>query len=449
MTTTSFASFGGNRQQPSSLPVHYVVLGHYNGKKYRPLTPATQIYRTLKTQRIRRTLNLSPIEIQLIKDEATQLLRQQLGRNDCPQVVFCVDVRKAAGAARNYLHQPVLSGDGWIDLDGDRVELLEDINNEFLKKDVDTKRRCAKNPSCRGPLFKTPSKRRVSLGASSNASTLTTAATSVTGMSDDLSGSSGSLRLRLHRFQLQSTSTMAEESEQLCVQWIGEGPSLEDIKRKTQLVTAFKACLQHYRTILPPLTGCRIPEILSMHDNLLVQVTNQLGNSMLDWYERYPSSCLPGEENPWVTPQDLGPTGTSTVAARPPRSPSDTGIETMSFDEDFDDVMKAFLNSSEFEADELMADATQNLRQCSLGRSRSPDKKKRKKRGSKKRVPLEDALPGLDSSSGHMSIGRMSISTFSATTASNSQASGATIQRRGSFQSFPSNGPRGSSVRSS
>ena len=48
-----------------------------------------------------------------------------------------------------------------------------------------------------------------------------------------------------------------------------------------------------------PFHNSQVPGLQEMNEEILVHVTNTLGNSMVEWYGKHPSTCMPGEMNAW------------------------------------------------------------------------------------------------------------------------------------------------------
>lgn len=333
------------RQQPLPLlhAIHYVVLGRYNGKKTRPLTPATRIYRSVR-KGIRRTKNLSGKEIQHIQEETTRLLREDKGAPDLPEVVFCVDVQKAGERYQHLEFLPCL-----VDYDGEEVFLVQDVDHVFLKLDVDSKRHTDSIASKPRAKVKTMAPIKTA-SIVSTASTVTTSASTVV---------SDAATQDATRFGLQGGTDLEEEMDMVCVRWIGEGPGVEAMKRKMELVEAYKEYFHYYETLLNhhnPWANSHVPQLRSVNDSLLAHFANQVGSSMVEWYEKYPDSCLKGEDNVWVTAEDLhGP-----VAAEQESHVTPMDRSTGTHDQ-------GLWGNSPSDEDEHIMNATICLSECSLG----------------------------------------------------------------------------------
>ncbi|CAB9526908.1 expressed unknown protein [Seminavis robusta] len=142
---------------------------------------------------------------------------------------------------------------------------------------------------------------------------------------------------QLFQLEIGAIVDIEAEVDQICCRWICAGPELEVIKRKTTLVEAFVSHVLEYQHVLcgngSPLLNSPAVELQQLNETLLVQAVNVLGNSMVEWFHKFPSSCLPGEENAWLEqfqqqPQQFASGGPHT------RVESDGCLTTMQIDSD-------------------------------------------------------------------------------------------------------------------
>ena len=292
----------------------HVVLGRYNhGKKIKALTHAVESYKTVRRQ-IRRTKNLTRPEIFKIKFQTTTLLQQELAFSQPPRISFWVDVDKARAAGK--LEELMAAHPQCRvtkDFDGEEVVFVQDRNDFFLQADIDTKRRKPtagfkdeEEKGRKGKCFREIQHNgSIVRKQSTGASVVSTCSTAPTLSTLGFSTASEQTMLNAQRFRLAVSSTvpLEVEIESACCNWIGEAPkSLEVIKRKTRLVEIFKAYVSYYQTFLMgrnPFRNSPVPGLQEMNEEILVHVTNKLGNSMVEWYGKHPSTCMPGEVNAW------------------------------------------------------------------------------------------------------------------------------------------------------
>ena len=320
------------------LQPYHVVLGRYNhNKKTKPLTPAVDLYRQVRSQTKR---SYSMEQLDHVRQAVAVLLQEDRCYKQTPTVTFWVDVTKARMAGKleelQGAHPQLRS---CIDFDGQQVTFVQDHDDCFLRADLmafksDRRRAPSKKNASSGiassrvivgndavttigkfapaSMERRGSARTVSTLADQDARTVSTLADTDTSLTDVFhSGSS----IAGNYFQLvlgskRRQSLLGEETDLLCCHWISEGPPRFDtIRRKTYMVEIFKSFMKHYETILTEQDHFRtspVPTLRRMKDSILVQVTNTLGNAMVEWYNQHPDTCLPGEAHEWVVESFLG-----------------------------------------------------------------------------------------------------------------------------------------------
>ena len=129
-----------DNQQHSLLQMHQVVLGRYDKGKHKSLTPATEIYRKVRSQMPRRG-KLETTEVNMMKKTVWLLLQEQLEKINWPKsppITFWVDTEKAETdktLTRLKLASPDLVF--WQEPCSDKITyFVQDNNNEYLERDL-------------------------------------------------------------------------------------------------------------------------------------------------------------------------------------------------------------------------------------------------------------------------------------------------------------------------
>ena len=315
----------------------HVVLGRYNGKKTKPLTTATEIYKNEVRTDIPTTKNVTDSDIRKLKNKMSELVPAEMPHSQPPEISFWVDatVAEKAGVLAKLLHvHPQMRT--CLDFDGEEVVLVQD-NNFFLKQDLAWKRRNPRSTKKVSSAKKTKSDRcqrtagdgkKLAGGeepANVAGSVSSTAASGSAASSKGNCVAASKAAPNTSRFQIVDTSStpLDEQVKRLGDKWIAEDPRGEIQDRRRSMVLTLKSILNQYSSTLKKISllkNARMQDELSgMHEAMLVPVANTLGNSMIDWCERYPTTCLSGERNEWMEERQQERDGSDTAdAARQP-----------------------------------------------------------------------------------------------------------------------------------
>lgn len=354
---------GQSLQDLPSLQAHHAVLGRYLGSKTKPLNGTTRIYRDVR-KTTKRTKHFLTNEITSLKQSITKRARTELKNPQLPAVAFVVDIHKAqdAGKLDALLARGgvVLVRKQVPDGGQEEIVFVEDPDDHFLKADLDSKKRPGKAATVASDCSNSAKKRKQNnCDAVATATTTTTISSSIppqrlvsplqsmdySSSNCDRSHKSGggdcgapsvittttartdasSLTDRTFkplvatsatisatpepRFQIQSSKGahsfdyLQEQAHIVCENWIqNEDDGLEVMLRRANLAQSFQAYCGHYKRRLQsnPLADSPIPALRNMNEEQFVTIVNTLGNAMVEWYVKFPSSCLEGEANAWT-----------------------------------------------------------------------------------------------------------------------------------------------------
>lgn len=340
-----------------TLQAHHAVLGRYLGSKTKPLNDTTRFYRDIR-KTTKRTKHFLTNEITSLKQFITKRARTELKNPQLPAVAFVVDIHKAQDAGKL---DALLARDGLVLVrkqvpDGGHEEIIfvEDPDDHFLKADLDSKKRPGKAATVASDASSAkkrkqncdavattisssmPPQRLVSPlqsmdYSSSNCDrslksgggdcgapsviTTTTARTDASSLTERtfkpmaVTSATTTSATPEPRFQIQSSKgarsfdCLEEEAHIICENWIqDEDDGLEVMLRKASLAQSFQVYCGHYKRRLQsnPLADSPIPALRNMNEDQFVAVINTLGNAMMAWYTKFPSSCLEGEANAWT-----------------------------------------------------------------------------------------------------------------------------------------------------
>ncbi|CAB9502567.1 expressed unknown protein [Seminavis robusta] len=319
-TTTSLCtSSNSTTMEIDALPLekHHVVLGRYNReKKTKALTPAVRMYKKVRDQ-VERGKNKGVEQLRHIQHETSVLLQEELfNEGKLPTVTFWVDVNKAQKDGKlEELEQANPQLRTCLDFDGEAVVFVQDHQDFYLKADLagHKKNRSKKSSNVATTVKKTKLLRHTleshtgeKESSNRTARTVSTLGSSSCSTSSTIvSGSQQQQPDTKKPFQIiqPMADSLLEQVERICSQWIQRGSNNSDaIKRKTALAEVLQSYVSFYQRLLEENNPCHhspVKILQQMNETILVQVTNTLGNSMMDWYEQYPDTCLPGEANEW------------------------------------------------------------------------------------------------------------------------------------------------------
>lgn len=312
-----------------TLQNHHVVLGKYAGGKTKVLTPATEIYKKVRSQ-VRRSGNLSAFEVLQIKRAIKLLLQEKLGiMTDAADIIFCVDVKKAEDAGKlddfGSEHPQLLMWGKSDSFSDEQTFFVPDTDDFFLRLDLEAnkKRDSVKVSSPEKKKINRILKAKWNEAAEAELGSLCGYMCNVVQPSESMDHTSLTTESFFEQPMLalkksSSALSLEDQIEVHCGQWIcSDSSSVETIKRKTELTDTYKAYVSRYQKILSAADPLRNASVQSglrgLSETLLVEVANQIFKAMVSWYELYPKSCLVGEENSWVKELNNGSTAFDNV----------------------------------------------------------------------------------------------------------------------------------------
>lgn len=360
------------------------MLGLYGNGKKKSLTAATEIYKKVRSQ-VPRSKKLTPLELAQMKRTIEILLQEELSRtckdNFFPQekisVTFWVDTltKKAAGKLEEFksAHPELRAWRDPEDVDGTFYYFVQDKDDYFLRNDLQSNSKSKGRTNIKfteetvriQKLLSIPSiKEAVRLDASTPELSVDSSSRSPysdsmvdssrtnddafpcfdsmepflksTGMDMDVDTPDRIAKWQLNRITEASSPVFEDQVETLCCQWIDSPPApMETITRKRSLVDSYKSQVFPYQKSLlgvdPFPNASARSGLRGLHKKQIIETTNSIWNAMMDWYERYPASCLPGEEHSWI--KELGVGG------------EEDSVDT--FPTDWDEEMQMMLSDEE------------------------------------------------------------------------------------------------------
>lgn len=133
--------------KPEPLADHHIVLGHYNGKQTKALTPSTKIYKKFREE-IPRKRTYKDQDIEDLRQQITDHIQNELGVSDLPLIQFVVDLQRIESLPDGRLRDAFWKTNPRVFhhqvKKGVLVKFVEDKKHIFFKKELEGHR-----PDCK------------------------------------------------------------------------------------------------------------------------------------------------------------------------------------------------------------------------------------------------------------------------------------------------------------